>query len=238
MSVPSRTDSHRRISDMPRSTNPADYQSTPHVAAVMANTFRDGSTVASHWHQRHQLIWAIAGVMEIEVAEGIWIVPTNRARWVPARRVHAIRMAGTVEMRSLYLQSGVGRTPLHAKLVSVSPFLAALLSEAASWALDRNDRRADLVTELILEELIELVDKPIRLPQPKDERLRIVCDGLRHSPGSRWTLERWADEARISARTLARLFAQKTGIRFNDWRHQARLAKALVELGNPIRSPG
>lgn len=232
MSVSSRLDIGRRKSDMLRSTDPADYQRTPHVAAVMEKTFPDGTEVAPHWHERHQLIWANAGVMEIAVAEGMWIVPTNRALWVPATHVHAIRMAGTVKMRSLYLQPGVGKTPCHVQLVSVSPFLAALLSEAASWALDRNDRRADLVAELILEELTELADKAIQLPQPNDERLRMVCDGLRRSPGSRRTLEQWADDVGVSARTLARLFAQHTGMRFHDWRHQARLARALVNLAN------
>jgi hypothetical protein len=29
---------------------------------------------------------------------------------------------------------------------------------------------------------------------------------------------------------LARVFAHKTGMRFVDWRHQARLADALVRL--------
>jgi AraC-like DNA-binding protein len=217
---------------MRRSTNPSDYQHTPHVAAVMAKQFCDGFEIAPHWHKRHQLIWATTGVMEIEAAEGTWVVPTNRALWVPATHVHSLRMAGAVEMRSLYLEPGTGRTPSQVKLVAVSALLAALLSEAASWSLDRNDRRADLVTELILDELTELADKPIQLPDPVDERLRSVCDALRRSPGSRWTLEQWADTVGVSARTLARLFAQETKMRFHDWRHQARLTHALVKLAN------
>jgi len=36
--------------------------------------------------------------------------------------------------------------------------------------------------------------------------------------------------AGASSRTLARLFERETGMRFVDWRQQARLARALVGL--------
>ena len=44
------------------------------------------------------------------------------------------------------------------------------------------------------------------------------------------TLEEWSDIIGASSRTLARLFASVTGMRFVDWRHQARLADILVRL--------
>jgi AraC-like DNA-binding protein len=218
------------VSSLSKSVDAADYMHAPHAAAVMAKRFEDGSDVPIHTHERHQLIWANSGVMQIRVAKGTWVVPTNRALWVPAARPHAIHMAGVVEMRTLYLRPGFGRTPPEIKLVSVSDLLAALLSEAATWALDRNDRRANLVAELILDELAELADKPIQLPEPSDARLKSVCDALRREPGSRQTLEQWADLVGVSARTLARLFGDETGMRFHDWRHQARLAAALTKL--------
>ena len=65
---------------------------------------------------------------------------------------------------------------------------------------------------------------------PRDKRLRTVCAALLHEPGRPETLEEWSDLAGASSRTLARLFASETGMRFVDWRHQARLADALVRL--------
>jgi len=60
--------------------------------------------------------------------------------------------------------------------------------------------------------------------------LRTVCATLLHEPGRREKLEEWSDIAGASSGTLARVFAHKTGMRFVDWRHQARLADALVRL--------
>jgi AraC-like DNA-binding protein len=219
-----------------RSTDPLDYQRTPHVAAVMAKTFPNGFVVAPHCHERNQLIWASSGIMQIEVANGIWIVPPSRALWVPAGETHALRMAGTVTMRSLYIERTVGPTPAIVRILNVSPLLAALLSEAASWALDRNDRRADLVTELVLDEMTGSNDQPVYLPEPSDPRLRMLCDALRRDPGAKRTLEQWANRVGASARTLARLFASETGMGFHEWRNQARFAKSMIDLaaGKPI----
>jgi AraC-like DNA-binding protein/quercetin dioxygenase-like cupin family protein len=219
-----------------RSTDPLDYQRTPHVAAVMAKTFPNGFVVAPHCHERDQLIWASSGVMQVDVANALWILPTNRALWVPAGEVHSLRMVGTVTMRSLYIDPTVDKALGKVGILSVSPLLAALLSEAASWNLDRNDRRADLVTELVLDELKASKDQPVYLPEPVDSRLRLVCDSLRRDPGSRQTLEQWAEKVGASARTLARLFASETGMGFDEWRRQARLAAAMVDLamGQPV----
>jgi AraC-like DNA-binding protein len=45
-------------------------------------------------------------------------------------------------------------------------------------------------------------------------------------------LEEWSTLAGASSRTLARLFVRETGLRFVDWRHQVRLAQALVRLAH------
>ena len=60
--------------------------------------------------------------------------------------------------------------------------------------------------------------------------MHVVCEALLRKPGRRETLEEWGDIAGASSRTLARLFASETGMRFVDWRQQARLAEALVQL--------
>jgi AraC-like DNA-binding protein len=73
---------------------------------------------------------------------------------------------------------------------------------------------------------------------PHDKRLRVVCNALAQEPGREETLEQWSQTAGASSRTLARLFATETGMRFVDWRQQARLATALVRLaeGTPVAS--
>ena len=72
--------------------------------------------------------------------------------------------------------------------------------------------------------------QPLHVPMPADKRLRRVCDALLRDPARRETLDAWSEIAGASSRTLARLFEHETGMRFVAWRHQVRLAEALVKL--------
>ena len=65
-----------------------------------------GYAIPAHSHDWHQLIYASEGVMCVHTAHGDWVVPPNRAVWVPARVEHGIEMAGTVLVQTLYLSIG------------------------------------------------------------------------------------------------------------------------------------
>jgi quercetin dioxygenase-like cupin family protein len=76
-----------------KSTDPADYQNTQRPIAGMPKNFPAGSYIPPHTHRRAQLTWASDGIMTVTAAEGTWVVPPNRALWIPAGTVHAIRMS-------------------------------------------------------------------------------------------------------------------------------------------------
>ena len=67
-----------------RSTDPADYQRVPRAVVAMPKDFTPGFEIAPHSHKRAQLIYATAGTMRISTADGMWIVPPQRALWMPA----------------------------------------------------------------------------------------------------------------------------------------------------------
>src|SRR5215471_12350872 len=64
--------------------------------------FPDGYRVPEHFHDADQLVFASTGVMTIRTQEGFWIVPPQRAVWIPSKVVHSITMSGPVSMRTLY----------------------------------------------------------------------------------------------------------------------------------------
>src|SRR5262245_7232443 len=64
----------------------------------------DRHRIPEHAHHRDQLIYARTGVMTVTTKEGAWVVPPNRAVWVPAAVRHHLRMSGRVEMRTLYVR--------------------------------------------------------------------------------------------------------------------------------------
>ncbi len=215
-----------------KSTDRADYQQTPRPLAGMGKDFDDGFRIEPHRHPRAQLTWAMSGVMTVTAVRGTWIVPPNRALWIPAETEHAIRMSGPVAMRAIYVDRVVGRAVAEdCKVILVSPLLRALMLELVAAALDYDESgRMGHVAALFLDEIRILDAQPLHIPMPHDKRLRRVCEALLHDPAGRKTLDEWSHIAGASSRTLARLFERETGMRFVDWRHQVRLAEALVRL--------
>ncbi len=215
-----------------KSTDPADYQNTRRPIAGMPKDVPAGSTIPPHTHRRAQLTWAEDGVVTVTAAEGTWVVPPNRALWIPAGIVHAIRISRAVAMRAVYVEPRLARpVSKTCKVILMTGLLRELVLEAVHAPLDdnRNGRMAH-IEALILDEIRTLDAQPLHLPMPHDKRLRVVCEALAQAPGREETLEQWSQTAGACSRTLARLFASETGMRFVDWRQQARLAAALVRL--------
>jgi AraC-like DNA-binding protein len=177
-----------------------------------------------------QLIHAISGVMSVETQLGIWVVPPNRALWVPDGQRIRIQMHGRVAIRSLYFQAQLHARPASLKVVNVSPLLRELVVEAIHRGpLDRLDARQGHLIDVILDQLHELPQAPLQLPQPRDPRARGLADRLTESPTASVAL--LAQSVGASRRTLERLFLAETGMPIARWRRQLRLLQALRLLG-------
>jgi AraC-like DNA-binding protein len=232
---------HYREPDMAldRSTpNADDYQRVPRPIGAMAKDFPHGYHIPVARHERGQLVYAISGVMTVTTPHGTWVVPPQRAVWVPPRIDHESRMSGRVQMRTLYLRRDVARAlPARCCVVSVSPLLRELILAATAMPVLYNQRGRDgRIMALILDELGVASDLPLSLPRPRDRRLARVCDAMLELPADERSLEEWARTVGASARTLARLFRRDTGMSFAAWRQQARLLESLRRLagGEPV----
>ena len=49
-------------------------------------------------------MFAAKGVMQVQTPRGVWLVPPERAVWVPPRLEHAIDVLSDIEMRTVYFQ--------------------------------------------------------------------------------------------------------------------------------------
>ncbi|MGF1609845.1 MAG: AraC family ligand binding domain-containing protein, partial [Kiloniellales bacterium] len=99
-----------------------------HPVAGFAHSYPDGQYVSRHHHDYAQLLYASSGVMRVETTVGFWVVPPQRAVWIPARMGHEITMAGATEMRSLYLLDGLEGLPSDCRVIAVSPLLRELIA--------------------------------------------------------------------------------------------------------------
>jgi AraC-like DNA-binding protein/mannose-6-phosphate isomerase-like protein (cupin superfamily) len=198
-----------------------------------AEDFPGGHRIRRHRHSSAQLIYAASGVMTVSTEHGRWVVPPQRAVWVPAEVAHAIRMTGAVQMRTLYLEAAtVPAAPADCCVVAVSPLLRELILRVIAFAqpypLDGPEAR---LVAVVGDEIAATPQAPLHLPMPKDRRLLAVTARLLDDPGDQRTLATWSRSAGASARTLARLFVAETGMSFARWRQQARLLRALELLG-------
>jgi AraC-like DNA-binding protein len=216
-----------------RSIDSADFQDVPRPIAAMAKDYPSGWVQPLHRHRRAQLVYASSGVMTIYTPQGTWVVPPDRALWIPAEIDHSIQMSGLVTMRTVYVERAVaGGLPQHCTVVAVSSLLRELILCAVQLPLHYDqDGRDGRLARLLIDELHTLPSLPLHLPVPKDPRLARLCDALRHDPADDRLLAAWGREIGASGRTLARLFRQETGMTFARWRAQARLLAALGRLG-------
>ena len=216
-----------------KSTNPADYQRVPRAVAAMPKDFARGFVIEPHSHERAQLIFATAGTMRVVTGPAMWIVPPQRALWMPAGAVHGIEMLDHVSMRTLYLRhDAAAAMPETCRVLQVSSLLRELIVRATELPLhyDEDGTPGHLVA-LLLAELHESQALDLHLPMPSSPRLAALCRALLERPADRRTLSQWAATANVSERTLARLFQKETGLSFAAWRQQARVLEAMGRLG-------
>jgi AraC-like DNA-binding protein len=201
----------------------------PASLSSLAENHPRGHYIAPHAHRRGQLVFARSGVMQVEAAAGLWILPPQRALWVPPRMRHAIRCRTSVSLRTLYLATPLPLAlPKSCAVLGVSPLARELIIELCEGRPAPRRRRA--LVALILAELVALPAIAIHLPEPRDARLQRVTVALKRQPADERPLAAWARLAGASPRTLTRLFLAETGMTFRQWRRQLRFMAAIERL--------
>jgi AraC-like DNA-binding protein len=202
--------------------------------------YEDGTHEIAHVHHRSQLVYAMTGVVRTMTPFGLWMLTPGHALLIGSQIEHELHMVGHVSMRTLYIDPGaLAIEGAECRMITVDALLRASILGMFDSALDEAQSDAEggttretLLVPLILR-LLQLACKraaDTRLPLPGHTRLRRICERLIEQPASNDTLEDWADEVGASARTVARLFRQETGMTFGQWREQLRLAEAMSQL--------
>lgn len=209
-----------------------DCERAPRPVAALASDHPDGDYIAPHRHPRAQLIHTVSGVMTVSSGVGSWVVPTGRAVWMPPDEEHAIRIAGHVSMRTVFVRDDArAGLPRGCEVMEVSPFLREAIVAATSIPLDyAPDGRDARVMALILDEIAAAPRLRLHVPIPRDPRLARLCARLIADPGAPAMLEQLGAECHVSGRTLARMFHRELGMSFGEWLRRMRLLLSLPRL--------
>ncbi|MDT8760920.1 helix-turn-helix transcriptional regulator [Sphingomonas psychrotolerans] len=185
-----------------------------------------------HSHDHGQILYASAGVMSVRTPETSFVIPPQRALWLPAGTPHEVACRGPVSLRTLYLSAAVTTLRGECRAFEVSDLLRCLILEVVDFPphYDPGGREGRLVA-LLLEEVDRMPDAPCRVTLPSDPRLLRVCQAILADPSDPRDIDDWASLAAMARRTLTRSFKRETGTSLAVWRQQVRLMEALSLLG-------
>jgi AraC-like DNA-binding protein len=222
------------IAETPIAAIRGSRRATSEGVHLVARHYKKGAGIDTHMHREAQLVYAARGMMQVTTPKGRWLVPPDRAVWVPARLEHSIDVLADIDMRTLYFDlAWLAREQRSASLnaefvVRVSP----LLHQAILALFDGRDDpgRTRLLVGLAVLELHHAEDSTTFIPLPQEPRCRRAADIVLGDPTGSHEIETLARAVGASARTLSRLFSAETQLSFKSWCQRARIAAAIERL--------
>lgn len=205
-------------------------------AVVIPKHYPNGHVIDWHCHKHNQLVYASNGVMAVETESKLWVVPPQRAVWIPAHESHKVYMYGDAAMKNVYLLPSIDtELPSQSDVLNVSPMLREMIIHLSEQPADSASTKAYWhIVQVLLDQLKVAPQASIQLPLPNNAKLGQVCNSLLDEPADNRSLKQWAEEINVSSRTLSRLFRNEVGMSFIEYRQQARLFYSLTLLAQNL----
>jgi AraC-like DNA-binding protein len=210
----------------------AEFEALPQPIISYGAELKDGEVLPFHSHRRAQLVYASRGVITVATREAAFVVPPQRAVWMPAEVEHRINAHRAVAMQSLYVEPEMAlHAPVEPCVLQVSPLLRELIITMVAQGNDyAPDSPQERLMQVILDQIPTQSAAALTLPMPQDARLLKIARDLIQNPADKRRLSEWAQTVGASKRTLNRRFQTETNMSFQDWRQQCRLLRGLEML--------
>ena len=214
-----------------------DRQGYVPIASMPVHAYEDRFPVKyvypKHAHNRSQLSFSLNGVMSVLTDKASFILPPNRAMWIPANVEHQVSSRSGLHFHIVYIDPDFGPQPEECCVLNISPLTRGLIHEITTFDSEYDmDGREGRIVRLLLDEIARMPSLPLNVMLPIDPRLRRVCDALYANPSDNRDIEEWSKFAAMSRRSFTRLFKEETGMGFAVWRRQIRLMDAVARLSS------
>lgn len=223
---------------VPLSQHLDELEALPQPVVAYGRDLKAGETLPFHHHRRAQLVYASSGVMTVTTQLAAYVVPPQRAVWVPGGVDHCINAHNAVAMRTLYIEPEVTASlPADVCVLQVTPLLRELIITLVAAEPDyMPDSPQSRIIAVILDQIGVQPVASLALSMPTESRVLRVAQSLIVNPADSRDLGAWAKSVGASKRTLGRLFTAQTGMSFQAWRQQLRLLRALelLAMGNNV----
>jgi AraC-like DNA-binding protein len=188
-----------------------------------------------HRHSKHQLLYAFSGTLYLETKEGFWILPPERAAWIPAGTKHATTLNNATCYSVSFDPRWMRTAGKEVKIMAVTPLLREMISYAAEWKV-KSGRRSDF-TEKFFGVMARLCEEgkemPYRLPRATTEAIARVVEWVVGNPAEA-DLAGAARVAKMSVRTFRRRFPEEMKMSWREYLHVVRMLKGMELLGTEM----
>lgn len=214
---------------------PVDVDAAPAAGFVLTEAMPAGARAPWHAHARHQLLYASAGLLRLETAAGQWLLPPQRAAWIPGGARHRVHAPQSTALCTAYLDARLClRPPAEVAVFEAPPVVQSMLRYAARW----DPRRAadDAVADRYFAGLAALCEalageaRAFFLPAARSEAVQRAMDHALAHLGEEASVTGAARAAGVSPRTLARRFAAEAAMSYSHFVQRARMLRAMALL--------
>jgi AraC-like DNA-binding protein len=194
-----------------------------------------------HFHDVHQIEYALHGVVEVETEAAHYLLPPQQAAWIPAGLGHQAVMNSDVKTVAVMFDSHlIPDGGDRARIIAVSPLIREMMIYALRWSIERSpgSARDEAVSDHFFRTLAALVvealdhEAPLSLPTSDHP---IVAAALAYTKAhlDSVSVDEVARAVSVSERTLRRLFSDTLGLSWRTYVLHARMLRAMALLAAP-----
>lgn len=191
----------------------------------------DDDELPLHRHRKGQLVVAAKGSIMCRTLDGLRIVPSNGAVWVPGGIPHSVAISDNGRSYCVFIEPAIAPLPNACTTFSIRPMLREMIFHLADlpplYPLEGPTSR---LVQVVLDELAQMTEEPLHFPVSTHPKIQHIAARMVEAPDDRRTIRDWAAAVAMSERTLARLILKHTGMTFGRWRQQLHIVIAVQRL--------
>ncbi|MBV1849324.1 AraC family transcriptional regulator [Catellatospora tritici] len=184
---------------------------------------------------RQYLLCASAGALRLEAQGQAWVLPPARAALIEAGRPIRVSIPQPVTSASVLFDVGfVPAPPAPLTVFDLSPLARALVGECGSWG--ESDEPLPAYAKTLFAALAAVAwrlaerPSPVVVPSGRSPELRRALRLTEEHLGGEIRFEDVADAVGLAPRSLARRFADETGMTWRAVLRRMRVLRAIEEL--------
>ncbi|MDQ0594208.1 AraC-like DNA-binding protein [Chryseobacterium ginsenosidimutans] len=185
-----------------------------------------------HSHTRSQLTFVEEGYQYFYIDQKIYLVPQNHVIWIPSGKAHRITSEAKTVNLMVFLFKSVFNENFYqnVQVFAVNSVLKEMLLYASKWSQSlTEDEEQEIFFKAILKSLPNFCKESsfLEIPVPKNERLIPVCHYINLNFKYNLDVDLLAEKAKMSVRSLQRIFKNETGITLQKYHQLTRILKSI-----------